>query len=612
MNFDELEIPEDFIFDIASVPGSSDEVCQKAINHYKTMKSKPGLNPRLVEICDGIIGALTEYYSMASLGSSKLRGILPHLSDNARFMESQTTVDVDVESSGRVKSFYSEYVKILDKITEYVEQNKAIPKTGFLEDTWATRDVFHPRHDMKYNPQAFYAETYSLILDFMEHIDDLSQEDPRYGFKEYSEQTLLNIKRPKKYSFPKEEVVVIPNYDFLDYAFKSKKLAQGFKYLPVDIEDANEVKTLISEMKSNYDIILEPENYPILKKVINDAKFEQLVNFRNEYETQILNGMTDAKVISSYETLPFDEFFEECKRSFTAIQRDKLRFLNFLNEKIAKKDSNSLAVALPKFENQTSNANLTTELFKLASEQNKMIDERLMAIRNLSLDDSFESNFAEAQKLKKFSRCIKDYMRSPKKTGYQSIHIIVQTPDGPYERQFRTAQQHKFAEYGPASHVNSYKPDVKSTFHRLKVTTPFSPKRDENGDIVIPIELGLLPFELAVYNYYKQPFSNFSGGKTMAEFKAEHPDKDDFDRALLALSPQKVSTNLMQKMWNKLFHKKKEDYVPKVVQTTPTLTGTIYSDVPTDISAYPYLPGTPKAPSSTGFSTDDSDPHDNR
>lgn len=612
MDFDELDIPEDFIYDIASVPGSSDEVCQKAINHYKTIKSRPGLDSRLIEICDGIIGALTEYYSMASLGSSNLRQILPHLSENARFMESQTTVDVDVESSGRIKSFYSEYVKILDKITECVEKNEPIPTNGFLEDTWATRDVFHPRHDMKYNTQAFYAETYSLILDFMEHIEELSQEDSSYGFKEYDEQTLLNLKRPKKYSFPETETVVIPENDFLEYAFQSKKLAKGFKYLPSGITDIDELKNLIRDMKSNYDIRLEADNYPILNSVINDAKFEQLVAYRNDYEKMILDGMKDSKIVSSYESLPFDEFFEEHKRSFNSAQRDKLRFLNFLNEKIAKKDSNSFGVTLPKFENPTSNTSLTTELFNLATEQNKIIDERIGAIRNLDLDDNFEANYNESQKLKRFSRCMKDYMRSPKKTGYQSIHMIVQTPNGPYERQFRTAAQHHFAEQGPASHTNSYKPDVKSTFHRLKVTTPLSPKRDEHGDIIIPIELGLLPFELAVYNYYKQPFSNFSGGKNLAEFKEEHPNKEDFDRAMLALSPQKVSTNLMQKIWNKLFHKKKENYVPKVVTTTPTLTGTIYSDVPADISAYPNMPGTPAAPTTSSFSTDDSDPHGDR
>lgn len=610
MDFDKLEIPEDFIFDIASVPGSSDEVCQKAIKHYETMKSRPGLNTRLIEICDGFIGALTEYYSMASLGSSKLRGILPHLSENARFMESQTTVDIDVESSGRIKSFYSEYVKILDKITEFIEKNEPIPTTGFLEDTFATRDVFHPRHDMKYTPEPFFRETYSLVLDFMEHIDELNQEEEGYGFKEYDEKTILNIQRPKKYTFPDSETVTIPEHDFLDYAFEIKRIPEGFKYLPSENYPLEDLQSIIQKLKTDTVMPIEFNN-PILKAISDKAKFEQLVNYRNEYEKRILDGISDSKVIASYEALPFDEFFEENRRSFTSIQRDKLRFLNFLNQKIDQKDSKSIGIALPRFENITSNEALKSELLKLATEQNKMISDRFKAIKQIDLDDSFEEKYLEAQKLKRFSRCVKDYMRSPKKTGYQSIHVIVKTPNGPYERQFRTAAQHKFAEYGPASHVNSYKPDVKSTFHRLKVTTPFSPKRDEHGEIIIPIELGLLPFELAVYNYYKQPFSNFSGGKTLAEFKAEHPDKEDFDRALLALSPQKVSTNLIQKCWNKLFHKKRENYVPKVIQSAPTLTGTIYSDVPADISAYPYMPTTPlSAPG--GASTDDTDPHDNR
>ena len=151
MDLDKIAIPEDFIFDIASVPGSSDEVCQKTIKHYEKMKEKPDLDARLVNICNGIIGALTEYYKLASRSSENLRGVLPHISEAARFMESQTTVDIDIESSGRIKSFYSEYVKIIDRVKEFVEHDKAIPMDGFLEDTWATRDIIHPRHDMRYN-----------------------------------------------------------------------------------------------------------------------------------------------------------------------------------------------------------------------------------------------------------------------------------------------------------------------------------------------------------------------------------------------------------------------------------------------------------------------------
>lgn len=609
MDFEQLYIPEDFIYDITSVPGSSDEVCLKAIDHYQKQLSRTGLHPKLSEIARGIIGALTEYYDMASFESERLRNVLPHLSEAARFMEAQTSVGIDVESSGRIKSFYSEYVKIIEKITEYVEKDKPIPEHDLLEDTWATRDILHPRHDMKSNPQAFYKETYGLIIDFMEYIDDLNKKDPRYGLKEYSEDKLLDLQRPKQYSFPPEDTVSIPEKNFLEYAFEIKGLQEGFEHLPElsNETDIQNLKTQIEVFQNSSDIIRK--DLPLTKSITDKAKFDQLIVHRNEIEAEILDKLSD-DTLKNYESLSFNDFFKQNKFKLSAIQRDKLKYLDYLNKYIKNCKSSNFEISLvnlPKFESSNFEEQLTSKLGNLINEQIKLIEERLNLIKELDLSN-FEADYAEASKLKRFSRCGKDYMKNPKKSGYQSFHMIVETPYGPYEKQIRTQQQDDFAERGHASHSNSYKPDVKSTFHSLKVTTPFSPKRDANGNIIIPTELGILPFELAVYNYYKQPFSNFSGGKNLAEFKAEHPTKEDFYNALLALSPAKVSQNLITKLWNKLFHKKKLD-VPKIVQVQPTYTASHYSDVPEDISAYPSIS---KGNNNKGPSTDDSDPHGNR
>ena len=60
-------------------------------------------------------------------------------------------------------------------------------------------------------------------------------------------------------------------------------------------------------------------------------------------------------------------------------------------------------------------------------------------------------------------------MRNPKEALYQSLHMAVKTPFGFYEKQFRTESQHNVAEYGYASHSNTYKPYEKENFHILKI-----------------------------------------------------------------------------------------------------------------------------------------------
>lgn len=213
---------------------------------------------------------------------------------------------------------------------------------------------------------------------------------------------------------------------------------------------------------------------------------------------------------------------------------------------------------------------------------------------------TFYAKFQKAYQILHYDVCSKDYMANPKDNGYQSFHIRINTPFGPYEKQFRTYKQHIFAEKGNASHSLNYKPDVKTSFHRLKVPSPFIPKRDVNGDIITPTELGVAPFEHAVAFYYGLQFSSFADGKTFEEFESQFATKEDFDQALLDLSPK--DSNFITKLLNKFLKKgTKSKIADKTESTSNPQFHSFISPVPSDIAVLPY--------DSSSFSNPPSDPH---
>lgn len=236
---------------------------------------------------------------------------------------------------------------------------------------------------------------------------------------------------------------------------------------------------------------------------------------------------------------------------------------------------------------------------------------KLHAIQEISSDTddmpNFYAKFQKACRILHYDACSKDYMANPKDNGYQSFHIRINTPFGPYEKQFRTEQQHSFAEKGHASHSLNYKPDVKTSFHRLKVPSPFVPKRDSHNDLIIPTELGVASFEHAVKFYYGIPFSTFANGKTFEEFQAQFSTKEEFDQALLDLSP--TDNNFMTKLLNKFFKKSSKNKTDDKTKSTSDSTQSFITNVPSDIAAYADDEASLTYDSSL-FSSSPTDPHD--
>lgn len=593
MFFRNAEFPDDFILDITKIPGSSDDVCLIAIKYYTEQSNNPDLSKDLRDIARAFAGNLTEYYEMSNFKSSKLREVLPHLSESARFMESKGTIDMDIESAGRIKSFYSVYQKTLEGIIECMENDEPLPTNGLLTDIYATRDILYPRHDMKFNPQAFYKLTYKTIYEYMLFIDELSKKDPRYGLVPYEEEKLRKLSRPKKYTFNKNEVH-IPEKDFTDYILELEGIQKGYRYLADASEDSSFFSISADIIKLKNADLSDPRSYSesiIYKSIVEETQKDYMYKIRNDIEENLINQFDDS-TLKDYYSLPMKDFMRIHKPFLSHSQYNTCNLINALDS-----------------ENCSSELLNDIKSPKIKKDISDAIFNKLQTVQQLDLKD-FSNSLHTAVKIRKFAKCGKDFMLNPKANGYQSFHMLVRTPSGVYEKQIRTADQDRVAERGNASHSLNYKPDVKTSFHRLKIPTPFSPKRDAAGDIIMPTELGILPFEPAVNVYYGTSFQTFSGGKTLSEFQAQFGTKEAFDKAMLDLSPK--DTNFIQKLLKKLFGKHNIVYTheqPEVDETTPLL-----AHIPEDIAAYPAKSNAIiyETKPSGGTSTDDTDPHDNR
>lgn len=540
-----IPLPEDFILDITGIPGSSSDVCLIAIEHYKQFINSQNILVR--QISAAMIGNLTEYYNLSNKGSLNFELALPHLSEMANFMDSKNTPQMDIESTARIKSFYSTYEKLLLECSELLEHGKALPTSSLAYDLIATRDVLYPRYQLRLEPQAFYKHVYGLILEYMEHIDDLSEEDSRYGFEEIPPHKQIEISRPKKFNFIPDETYVIPDKDFIDFAFEIKNIPEIYRYLtslPPNMGSAD-IKSDIEQIKKNPKST-EITSLPLVKAIKNQLRKENLLEFRNSLEEDLLSIMVNPKMLKEYKELSAEDFIYIYKQRLAPYQRDFARIIEYIDQTISSGNYDFRLNFSNFIKEGTMSEQLVDDLLtRQLSKQYNSLKLKLALIAETDLE-TFDQLFEEASQITYFSRCAKDYMRNPKETGYQSFHIIVRTPFGRYEKQFRTAAQNDFAEHGHASHSATYKPYEKENFHRLKIFQPLMPKRNENGDIITPITLEPLDFGSAVKAYYHQDFSFFANGLTFEEFQAEHAE--DFDIAMFELSNSNTSEGMLDRI----------------------------------------------------------------
>lgn len=556
MEFYRTELPNNFLLEITKIPGSKDEVCKKAIAHYRVFLSHP--DPVIKQIAAAMVGNLTEYYDISHQGSQKFELAIPHLSDVANFMDSKNTPIMDIQSTARIKSFYSLYEKLLLECSNILEKNKPIPANGLTKDIIATRDVLYPRYQFAHDPQAFYKSVYGAVLEFMDYIDELSQENPEYGLEPLSPEKQYEFQRPKRYTFSPDDVI-IPEKDFIDYALEIRKVPQIYRALSSLPDDFDE-ETILADIQAIQDGISQDElyNLPLIKALKNQIKKDSLITFRDNLEQKIFSIMPteeNQQMYEDYRNMSPEDFIYVYEKALRPEFKDYISIISTIDDSIKKGVEPTQLARIITGEKITRDA-LATEFELAAVNQECNLETSIFHLNTINIEN-FSEHYKQAKKIQHYAACSKDYMRYPKEVGYQSLHTIVNTPFGQYEKQFRTYEQHKYAENGPASHSQTYKPYEKENFHRLKVCTPLMPAKNDDGDIITPIQLAPLSLNDAIKEYYHKDFKFFSG-MPMEMFELAHPD--DFDEAMLALSAS--NDKLISRIKN-TFKSWKNTFTPK-------------------------------------------------
>ena len=100
--------------------------------------------------------------------------------------------------------------------------------------------------------------------------------------------------------------------------------------------------------------------------------------------------------------------------------------------------------------------------------------------------------------LPEYSKYIKNYIKNPKDSLYQALHVRYLLSDLPFETQIKTKQMHDYAEFGGASH-KYYKP--RNTFNIHKVPQEFGFIKDNDT-----YKIDLLSIDNSIKLYYGYDF----------------------------------------------------------------------------------------------------------
>ena len=126
---------------------------------------------------------------------------------------------------------------------------------------------------------------------------------------------------------------------------------------------------------------------------------------------------------------------------------------------------------------------------------NSIVDEEKLKKYSLKLP---EINFEN-----KYSKYIKDYIKYPKDSLYQALHVRYFLNNIPFETQIKTQQMHEFAEYGAASH-KYYKPRSSFNIHKVPQELGFIKKDDG-------YKIDFLPTDESIKLYYGYSFEDKFG-----------------------------------------------------------------------------------------------------